>query len=57
MEAAVPFQLLIHTHVTERRYSASHRGQLLSFPTVCHKFQFDGNDYVKEFSQEENLVI
>jgi hypothetical protein len=55
MEAAVPSQLLIHSHVTGRRYIASDCGQLLSSSTVCQEVQFDGNYYVKEFAS--NLLI
>jgi hypothetical protein len=57
MEAAVPFQLLIHSYISERRYIVSDRGQLLSLSAVSHKVQFDGNYYVKEFRLEGNLVI
>jgi len=55
MEAAVPFQLLIHGYITERLYIASDRGQLLSLSAVCHKVQFNGNYYVQEFRQEGNF--
>jgi len=57
MEAAVHFQLLTHSHITERRYIASERVQLFSLSTVCHKVQFYGNYYVKGIRQEEKLVI